>query len=53
MNGLGGKIFVNGSFKECDEYSVGNLYQIVPPEQTVLIVKGNNISNIIILNAND
>lgn len=53
MNGIGGKIFVNGSFKECDEYSVGNLYQIVPPEQTVLIVKGNNISNIIILNAND
>ena len=53
MNGIGGKIFVNGSFKECDEYSVGNLYQITPPEQTVLIVKGNNISNIIILNAND
>ena len=53
MNGLGGKIFVNGSFKECDEYSVGNLYQIVPPEQTVLIVNGNNIDNIIILNAND
>ena len=53
MNSLGGKIFVNGSFKESDEYSIGNLYQIVPPEQTVLIVNGNNIDNIIILNAND
>ena len=53
MNGLGGKIFVNGSFKESDEYSIGNLYQIVPPEQTVLIVNDDNIDNIIILNAND
>lgn len=50
-NVLGGKIFVNGAFKDCDEYSVGNLYSISPAEQTCLIVEGNEIKDIKILQA--
>lgn len=53
QDSLGGKIFVNGSFKGYDEYSVNKLYSISQPEQTCLIVNGKNITNIIILNSEE
>ena len=53
QDGLGGKIFVNGSFKGYDEYSVNKLYSICKPEQTCLLVNGKNISNIIILSSEE
>ena len=53
QDGLGGKIFVNGSFKGYDEYSVNKLYSISKPEQTCLLVNGKNISNIIILSSEE
>lgn len=48
---LGGKLFVNGSFKGFDEYSIGNNFSICYPEQTCLVINGNQITDIVILNA--
>ena len=48
---LGGKLFVNGSLKGYDEYSIGNNFSISYPEQTCLVVNKDKITNIVILKA--